>query len=169
MVSSESSSLGVTKGVRFMVDEGKDNTTAPTVILFRALALGMATLAVVVLSDIAEAGCNPPPGTEATVASFTVTDVGSSASKTVVVGTPDDNGGKLFICDPPSGTVEIQMSATGTRLEHVGWRVESATSMDASCNTTRALSDAADENEGPVQSSSSGCPGKDPDYPRSRH
>lgn len=116
-------------------------------------------------APMVRAACNPPPGEEAIVTSVTVKDVASGRTHTVVVGStsPDtQNGSTFYICGPESGTVAMEMSASGTRLTNVGWRVEESSSMGAGCNTASGtLAGGASPQEGPVQTPSAGCPGRD--------
>jgi hypothetical protein len=117
-------------------------------------ALLAGAMAWLVLAPMAKGACNPPPGGEATVTSFTVKDVASGNSLTVSVTTSGDNGKTLYVCEPASGPVKIEMSATGSNLGRVGWRAETASSITLDCDLTPAgggLSTAATPNEGSVE------------------
>jgi hypothetical protein len=86
-------------------------------------------------SNVCGAVCNPAPGKETELVTFTVTDANNTGNKAVVTSaSPSSNPGKLYIC---GDTATITMAATVTAgamgpppstpsTDYVGWRIEKA-------------------------------------------
>jgi hypothetical protein len=117
-------------GVLFRMNEGRPEDMAS----FYHRSTGAALLAGVLAcfvpaSNVCGAVCNPAPGEETELKTFTVKDGANPANKAVVdTGIPGSNPGKLYIC---GDTADIQMDATvsplAARRQYVGWRIEKET------------------------------------------